>query len=128
MALSTTNESSLKCYFFLLSIVYRWKHSEDRFLGECFRGISVEPYNTRDHKFLHRFHIFTPYQIATGTWGGLGKWVHKYACFDDVLKSCEYGWNKVSQESISFHYVQPHLMKQIHAALHGLCKFKQKQG
>jgi glycoprotein-N-acetylgalactosamine 3-beta-galactosyltransferase len=104
---------------------YRWKHSEDRFLGECFRGVSVEPYNTRDQKLLHRFHIFTPYQIATGTWGGLGKWVHKYVCFDDGQKSCSYGWDSVSEESISFHYVQPHLMKQIHAALYSMCEFRQ---
>ena len=102
---------------------YRWKHSEDRFLGECFRGVSVNPYDTRDHNHLHRFHIFTPYQIATGSWGGLGKWVKTYVCFDDKEEECPYGWSTVSEESISFHYVQPPLMKQIFAALSGLCEF-----
>ena len=94
------------------------QYTQDEAVGDCYSKISVFAHETRDVVMAHRFHVFTPQQHAAETYGELTTWFQSHGCHGKV---CLSGWDSVSEQSISFHFVQPNLMKQIHALLYNLC-------
>jgi len=97
---------------------YRWKHSEDKYVGACLRKFGILPRDTCDKNGLQRFNIFTPRMHAAGTLQGYSFWYKNTA----QRKKWKFGLDSVSPQSVAFHYVSPNLMKQIHAVLYNLCK------
>uniref|UniRef100_A0A6U5DAC2 Hexosyltransferase n=1 Tax=Corethron hystrix TaxID=216773 RepID=A0A6U5DAC2_9STRA len=103
---------------------YKMKHFEDKKVGGCLRNFTVTPYDTKDANKLERFHIISPQQLASGKLGQLMNWFKKTAHRNE---NYVFGFDTASPASISFHYVQPRLMKQIHTVLYGMCPKEKNQ-
>ncbi|KAJ9457709.1 Glycoprotein-N-acetylgalactosamine 3-beta-galactosyltransferase 1 [Diplonema papillatum] len=81
---------------------------EDVNVAQCLRRAGVVPLDTRDAAGAERFHPLSPDHLA-----GVKKsdWLFSYST------DYKLGKDGVSDESISFHYLSPEVMRGIHTAL-----------
>ena len=104
-ALKVLVESFPSCFPTLFS------SAEDVYVASCLRDEGIFPYDTKDSKGGERYMPFTPEGHMLEPDG----WYAKY-CID-----CKVGIDHVASRPIAFHYVDPDLMKRMHAVLYGYC-------
>jgi hypothetical protein len=106
--------------------VYRQKKTHTEAIDGCLSRLSIPLLDTRDLLLAHRFHTFTPQQCASEKYAGpeirnSNNYDGRILCGGPEKPQCPFGYDSVSEQSISFGHIQPNLMKQLHALLYNLC-------
>ena len=91
---------------------------EDVMVNKCLKKKGVTPYDTRDDKGRERFMPFKPghhLHYALPKNNPESDWYVKYTVDLKLGKEC------CSEESATFHYIEPDLMKRLYSLTYGLC-------
>lgn len=117
----TLNKAALKSLVvkaFPVCMPHLKTFAEDVMVAQCLRNkIGVFPFDTKDDDGGERYMPFQPGHHLTyrPPADKTSDWYSNYSI--DI----KYGMDHMSAESVAFHYIQPPLMKRMHAILYGHC-------